>query len=174
MAGWLMSAVLWGPQRPLQPSLTEEQFICQHPPALLRYLIPPFARGHGLPWRTLTATSLPDPSRRWQSMALGWLRDKCLHWMTAITSWKEWTGMRPDRQYHYDGVKVFVLTVILCDVIVRGERRKKAEKKASVFMNEHVHTHAHNTINCTTRARNSNYRGFSINKHSKCTSVFRL
>lgn len=51
MAGRLMSAVLWGPQRPLQPSLTEEQFICQHPPALLRYLIPPFARGRGLPWR---------------------------------------------------------------------------------------------------------------------------
>lgn len=51
MAGQLMSAVLWGPQRPLQPSLTEEQFICQHPPALLRYLIPPFARGRGLPWR---------------------------------------------------------------------------------------------------------------------------
>lgn len=48
-----MGAVLWGPQGPLWPSLTEEQFICQHPPALLCYLIPPFAGG---PWAPLENT----------------------------------------------------------------------------------------------------------------------
>lgn len=89
MAGRLMSAILWGPRRPLQPSLTGEQFICQHPPARLRYLIPPLTRGQGSHGEHLQPHRSPNPSRRGQSKALGWLRDKCLHWMVAITHWQE-------------------------------------------------------------------------------------
>lgn len=52
MVGRLMSDILQGPQLPLRPSLTEEQFICQHLPALLRYLIPLIAGGHSQPHRS--------------------------------------------------------------------------------------------------------------------------
>lgn len=44
LVGRLMSDILRGPRLPLRPSLTEEQFICQRLPALLRYLIPPHCR----------------------------------------------------------------------------------------------------------------------------------
>lgn len=75
-----MLAVLWGPRRPLQASLTEEQFICQHPPALLRYLIPLFLPGAaGSRGDTHSHITLEILSRGWQSNALGGLRNKWLH-----------------------------------------------------------------------------------------------
>lgn len=84
---------------------------------------PSFCQGPRAPMETLAATSLSNPSRGWQSNALGGLRNKCLQWMRAITHWQERTGMRPDKQCHYYGVRVFVPTVRRCD-----RERWKAEK----------------------------------------------
>lgn len=64
MVGQLMSDVLQGPQLPLRPSLTEEQFICQHPAALPRYLIPLIAGGLRAPVES-THSLIAPKSIKW-------------------------------------------------------------------------------------------------------------
>lgn len=52
-------------------------------------------------------------------------------------------------------------------VIVRSERLQKAEKQVWVYSCMSMCTRTHNTMNYTTRARNSNYRVCSGITHSK-------
>lgn len=71
MVGWLMSDILRGPPLPLRPSLTEEQFICQHPPALLRYLIPLIAGGPRAPMEN-THSLIAPKSIKWAAGEGSW------------------------------------------------------------------------------------------------------
>lgn len=71
MVGRLTSDILRGPQLPLQPSLTEEQFICQHPPALLRYLIPLIAGGPRAPMENTHGLTAPK-SIKWVAGEGSW------------------------------------------------------------------------------------------------------
>lgn len=71
MVSRLMSDILRGPQLPLQPSLTEEQFICQHLPALLRYLIPLIAGGLRAPMES-THSLIAPKSIKWVAGEGSW------------------------------------------------------------------------------------------------------
>lgn len=71
MVGRLMSDILQGPQLPLRPSLTEEQFICQHLPALLRYLIPLIAGGLWAPMES-THSLIAPKSIKWVAGEGSW------------------------------------------------------------------------------------------------------
>lgn len=66
-----MSDILQGPQLPLRPSLTEEQFICQHLPALLRYLIPLIAGGLWAPMES-THSLITPKSIKWVAGEGSW------------------------------------------------------------------------------------------------------
>lgn len=72
MVGRLMSDILRGPRLPLRPSLTEEQFICQRLPALLRYLIPPYCRRPAGPHGESTHSLIAPKSIKWVAGEGSW------------------------------------------------------------------------------------------------------
>lgn len=136
----------------------------------LRHLIPPFARGHGLPWREHRQPRCTKiHQKRWQSKAFRLLWDKCLRWITRLLTGA--TGTRPGKQYRYYPASFsffFVLTARPCDTEKwETAKEQKAEKQVWVYSCMSMYTCTHNTITCTTRTRNSNYRGFSGITHPK-------
>lgn len=100
-----MSAILQGPWRPLQPSLTEEQFICQHPPVLLRYLIPLFFPGA----MDNTHSQITPKSIKRAAVEGTWGAQEQVSALNDCN--RLLTATRPDKQCHYYGMRVCVLAV---------------------------------------------------------------
>lgn len=112
----------------------------------LRHLIPPFARGHGLPWREHRQPRCTKiHQKRWQSKAFRLLWDKCLRWITRLLTGA--TGTRPGKQYRYYPASFSFFFCANCQTVryweVRDGKRAESRKTSmGVFMHEHVHMHA--------------------------------
>lgn len=108
--------------------------------------------GPGLPWRALAATSLPKSIKK-RAVKSTWMAKRQVSALNGCNH--PLTGTGPDKLHSYYGVRVSVLTVRACD----SDRQQQAEKQVWVY--SCISTHTHDTINCTSTARNSNYRGFN-------------